>query len=786
MVNKFLEQLDQLYETVEFGEIEQYLKETLERAALEGEVEGCLSVLNEMMGYYRVAGRYEESILCVEQVLEVMTNIKTISNTVYGTTFLNIATAYRAAQQYQKSEYYYEQAYHFMKEVSGEESYLMASFYNNRSILFAHTERLQEARQDIEKAMKIIKGIPDYEMEEAISYTNLGNICFRMNEMDEGIEYMKQAVDIFESHPSYRDVHYVAALSGLAEAYYHQNHLEASLQYYKKALDEIERTYGKNDSYQIVEQNRFIVYELLKRRETFIKNGKKGLEVSKLYYESYVKPMISKKYSEYEDRIAVGLIGEGSECFGYDDEYSTDHDYGPGVCIWLIEEDYQVIGEQLQEDYQILAEKEFGFIKRNVTQYGKQRVGVFSINVFFKMLTGYESAPNKIEDWYHIPEEALYLVTNGEIFTDPFGAFSERRNAFSQYPEEVRVQKIANVIGKMAQSGQYNYLRMKQRKDVGAMYLTVSTFIESTIEVSYLLERKFRPYYKWQMRGMEKFRLLTHIKEKLEKIMATNITSDTLDKQIEDICDDIRKELSNQSLSFGREKFLELHKQEILAYVTRLKQHKQREEVIDCIIKEEWKQFQQVKNEGGRAECQEDFVTFRIMRKSQFLTWDIEVLESYLADLLYAEKMGRNLLEEKYARMMRDSEPDKYIEMEKHLPMIDEKRTYIQEELIAQEIIWAEQLAHSYPKLRSNGRKIYSKEDRIGDISIETYVRGEISTYSDKTLKLYKKMIQNRIKENRNLEKENLFHMVKEYGYSSIEEAEQALNEWNDGIQGRR
>ncbi len=40
-----------------------------------------------------------------------------------------------------------------------------------------------------------------------------------------------------------------------------------------------------------------------------------------------------------------------------------------------------------------------------------------------------------------------------------------------------------------------------------------------------------------------------------------------------------------------------------------------REELIDAIVLHEWQQFDKVKNEGGRADCQDDWNTFSIMRK---------------------------------------------------------------------------------------------------------------------------------------------------------------------------
>ena len=40
-----------------------------------------------------------------------------------------------------------------------------------------------------------------------------------------------------------------------------------------------------------------------------------GMELAERYYETYGRPMLHEKYPEYETRIAVGLVGEGSECF---------------------------------------------------------------------------------------------------------------------------------------------------------------------------------------------------------------------------------------------------------------------------------------------------------------------------------------------------------------------------------------------------------------------------------------------------------------------------------------
>ena len=64
----------------------------------------------------------------------------------------------------------------------------------------------------------------------------------------------------------------------------------------------------------------------------------KGLELSEKYFEEYGQPMLEKEFPDILPYLAVGLFGSGSECFGYDDEVSRDHDFEPGFCIFLPDE----------------------------------------------------------------------------------------------------------------------------------------------------------------------------------------------------------------------------------------------------------------------------------------------------------------------------------------------------------------------------------------------------------------------------------------------------------------
>ena len=96
-----------------------------------------------------------------------------------------------------------------------------------------------------------------------------------------------------------------------------------------------------------------------------------------------------------------------------------------------------------------------------------------------------------------------------------------------------------------------------------------------------------------------------------------------------------------------------------------------KEELISKIVALEWQMFQNVTNVGGRAACQDNFETFNVMRSSQASAWSEATLASYLEDLTEAQENDRNLLTEKYARMMEFTAQQEYDRIQHRLPPLD-------------------------------------------------------------------------------------------------------------------
>ena len=91
-------------------------------------------------------------------------------------------------------------------------------------------------------------------------------------------------------------------------------------------------------------------------------------------------------------RAAAGLSGQGSECLGLDDEVSRDHDFGPGFCIWLSDEDFERYGEELQAAYRELPREFLGFTRLDSGK-GAQRTGVMRTSDFYRYYIGCPGAP---------------------------------------------------------------------------------------------------------------------------------------------------------------------------------------------------------------------------------------------------------------------------------------------------------------------------------------------------------------------------------------------------------
>lgn len=280
----------------------------------------------------------------------------------------------------------------------------------------------------------------------------------------------------------------------------------------------------------------------------------KGLELSMQYYEAWGKEMLQSLFSDTLPNLAIGLAGSGSECYGYDDETSRDHDFEPAFCIFLPGEDVvdRQTAFQLERAYAKLPKEFMGFTRSPVNPVGGSRHGVIRMDEFFLAKTGTPDGELTPEQWFSLPEYSLLEATNGAVFSDPCGRFTAIREKLRYFPENVRRKKLAGHLLLMGQAGQYNYSRCIARGETAAAQLAVFEFTQSALHSIYLLNRAYMPYYKWHFRGLKNLDRLHDLAQDLEFLISSgNTPKEAAEKadKIEQICAVIAGELQTQGLT---------------------------------------------------------------------------------------------------------------------------------------------------------------------------------------------------------------------------------------------
>lgn len=280
----------------------------------------------------------------------------------------------------------------------------------------------------------------------------------------------------------------------------------------------------------------------------------KGLELSEKYYLEYGKKMLETEFSDVEKYLAVGLCGSGSECFGYDDEVSSDHDFEPGFCIFLPDE--SIIDSRtefkLERAYAKLPKEFMGYKRSPVNPVGGNRYGVIRIADFFNAKVGSADGKIGVKEWLTIPSFYLAEATNGKIYKDEFGLLTGIREGLMNMPEDIRIKKLAGNLLIMAQSGQYNYERCLSHGEIAASQLAINEFTQATMKTLFLLNGKYMPFYKWSFKALKDFSIGKELYNDIESLLFGEKDEKTLNSKrftVEIIAERIIEELKAQNLT---------------------------------------------------------------------------------------------------------------------------------------------------------------------------------------------------------------------------------------------
>lgn len=592
----FLGGLDSLFaRKAHSSEVEAYLSSALDQAHTNNDWAAELTVLNEVMGFYRSQSRHAEAMAAGDEALALIRAHGLERSEAGTTTLINAATAHRAALDYPAAIALYRTALSDSERTLGPTNRKLAALHNNLSMVYSDTEDYTHAYSELQTALTILtqaSANPTEDIDIGSTHANMALVSWRLGEEASAARHTSAAMAIFAAGHHEDASHFSSALAAAGETFFRMGRLEDSRAAYTRALSLIAASYGTdNDAYAITSSNLAEVEEALAAGDHLAQSTQpdvSGLELARRYWEEYGRPLLADKYERVRSRIAIGLVGHGSECYGFDDATSRDHDFAPRFCLWVADDDFADFGEDLQRDYEALPDTFLGYSRtatpRTPRSRGSQRrEGVLRIPQFYENLTGFATpptdSPSEAVQWLLLEEAGLAAATNGEIFADALGAFSSTRRAFKAMPDDVRLSLISRRIGMMAQAGQYNFPRMVARGQHDGAWRSLTEFIHASASLVFLVNTPssagYLPYYKWEMAALERLcsRMGTHMADSYEPLLGIMTAAseasfgDTTSPaflsatdQIATVCSMVVTELRTEGLTTSSEDFLEWHR----------------------------------------------------------------------------------------------------------------------------------------------------------------------------------------------------------------------------------
>ncbi|PHI06343.1 DUF4037 domain-containing protein [Fusobacterium polymorphum] len=534
-----------------------------------------IKALNELGGTLKYVGYYDEAENNLKKSLEIIKKKYGDNNLAYATSLLNLTEVYRFAQKFNLLEENYKKIVKIYQDNLADNSFSYAGLCNNFGLYYQNIGDMKSAYDLHLKSLDILKNYDseEYLLEYAVTLSNLFNPCYQLGMKERAVEYLYKAIEIFEKNVGTEHPLYSASLNNMAIYYYNERELNKAIEFFKRAAEISKKTMGvDSDNYKNILSNiEFIKGELAKSGDNIkaqdtkkdsINNvinssdfeNIKGLELSKRYFYDIILPEFEKNLKDILPLCAFGLVGEGSECYGYDDKLSQDHDFGPSVCIWLRKDDYLKYKDRINEILEILPKTYLDFQELKESEWGYNRRGLLNIEDFYFKFIGSANPPQTINDWQKIPETALATVTNGEVFLDNLGEFIKiREQLLNYYPEAIRQNKITTRLMNISQHGQYNYARCLRRNDLVAANQCLYLFVDEVIHLVFLLNRRYKIFYKWANRALLDLKILGN---EIHKLLQDMVFAQNKIPYVKKICKVLADELRNQKLTDCESEFL--------------------------------------------------------------------------------------------------------------------------------------------------------------------------------------------------------------------------------------
>jgi len=239
-IRQVIEEFDRILARDAKEEAGEHLETWLKRFEESGDWASQITILNEMMGFYRNTGEKEKGLRSVEKGLALVGEHKLSDTVSGGTTYVNAATTMKAFGRAKEAMPCYEQAFRAYGQSLAPEDYRFGGLFNNMALAYEDMGEYEKAEVYYRKAMEIMEKLqPGSILEIAVTWVNLAVLYEKWGREDVIDACLEEAVKGFRADVVPHDAYYAFNCRKCADTFGHFGYFRIK----KELSEEADRIY---------------------------------------------------------------------------------------------------------------------------------------------------------------------------------------------------------------------------------------------------------------------------------------------------------------------------------------------------------------------------------------------------------------------------------------------------------------------------------------------------------------------------------------------------------------
>ena len=219
-LSRIIEKVDSLFNKNDYLEAGKLLEYWLKEASALKDRQGELSILNELIGYYRKVKNEAKALESINKALLLLDVLEQKGSITGGAVLLNCATAFKAFEKSDKALPLYLEAENIYKNLLDSNDERFGGLYNNFALALVDLNEFDKAIDYYYKAIAVMQKIDNGKQDLAITYVNLAHLFDQKGDKREkSVDCLFKAYELLNDDSIIKNGYFAYVLSKCAPSF---------------------------------------------------------------------------------------------------------------------------------------------------------------------------------------------------------------------------------------------------------------------------------------------------------------------------------------------------------------------------------------------------------------------------------------------------------------------------------------------------------------------------------------------------------------------------------------